>query len=204
MHGSPSCTITVARFRAWRAGVAVVALAGLATLGAWLLASPLGERPWPQAGVALAAIATVALAASLWRQPVVRLRWDGLGWTVAAAAGAGPEVPGRREVASDLGSFLLLPLSSRRQPGAGGGPLDPGRAQRPGARMACLSLRRPFAAASAWATARRAITPTLSDDVAVRRRAAGRAGQTRRRQGLRDAGREIPAADRATDRPDGA
>ena len=108
MHGSPSCTITVARFRAWRAGVAVVALAGLATLGAWLLASPLGERPWPQAGVALAAIATVALAASLWRQPVVRLRWDGLGWTVAAAAGAGPEVPGRMELAMDLGSFLLL------------------------------------------------------------------------------------------------
>ena len=118
MHGSPPCTITVARFRAWRAGVAVVALAGLATLGAWLLASPLGERPWPQAGVALAAIATVALAASLWRQPVVRLRWDGLGWTVAAAAGEGPEVPGRMEVAIDLGSFLLL----RFRPDGSSGP----------------------------------------------------------------------------------
>ena len=86
----------------------MVALAGLATLGAWLLASPLGERMWTQAGVALAAIATVGLAASLWRQPVLRLHWDGAGWTVAAASGVGREVPGRMELAIDLGSFLLL------------------------------------------------------------------------------------------------
>ena len=108
MHGSPPCTITVARFRAWRAGVAVVALAGLAVLGAWLVASPLGELAWVRAGVALAAIAIVALALSLWRQPVVRLRWDGVSWTVAAAAGEGQEVPGRMDLAIDLGSFLLL------------------------------------------------------------------------------------------------
>ena len=117
MHGSPSCTITVARFRAWRAGVAVVALAGLATLGAWLLASPLGERPGPQAGVALAAIATVALAASLWRQRPVRLRWDGVAWAMAPAADLGAERTCRLEVALDLGSFLLL----RFLPAAGAG-----------------------------------------------------------------------------------
>ena len=86
----------------------MVALAALATLGAWLLASPLGERAWVGVGVALAAIATVGLAASLWRQPSVRLRWDGLAWTVAEAAGMGPELPGRMELAIDLGSFLLL------------------------------------------------------------------------------------------------
>ena len=118
MHGSPPCTITVARFRAWRAGVGMVALAGLAVLGAWLLASPLGERAWPRAGVALAAIATVALAASLWRQTVVRLHWDGLGWSVAPAAGVGTEVPGRMELAIDLGSFLLL----RFRPAGSSGP----------------------------------------------------------------------------------
>ena len=86
----------------------MVALAALATLAAWLLASPLGELAWVRVGVAVAAIATVALAASLWRQSAVRLRWDGLAWTVAAAAGSGPEEPGRMELAIDLGSFLLL------------------------------------------------------------------------------------------------
>ena len=108
MHGSPPCTITVARFRAWRAGVASVALAGLATLGAWLAASPFGELAWVRAGVGLAAIATLALAVSLWRQPAVRLRWDGLAWTIAEEAGSGPEVPGRMALAIDLGTFLLL------------------------------------------------------------------------------------------------
>jgi hypothetical protein len=108
MHGSPPCAITVARFGAWRTAVAVVALAALATLGAWLLASPLGEDVWIRAGVAVAALATIALAASLWRQPAFRLRWDGLAWTIASAAGAAPESSGRMEVAIDLGGFLLL------------------------------------------------------------------------------------------------
>ena len=107
MHGSPPCAITVARFGAWRAAVAALALAALASLGAWVLASPLGEGDWVRAGVALASIATLALAASLWRQPVVDLRWDGLAWAVAVPAGA-PQVAGRLEIAIDLGSFLLL------------------------------------------------------------------------------------------------
>ncbi len=107
MHGSPPCTVTVVRFGAWRAAVAALALAALASLLAWLLGSPLGEGAWVRAGVAVAALATLALAVSLWRQPAVRLRWDGLAWTVAAPASA-PELSGRLEIAVDLGSFLLL------------------------------------------------------------------------------------------------
>ena len=107
MHGSPPCAVTVARFGAWRAAVAALALAALASLVAWLLGSPLGEGAWVRAGVAVAAIATLALAASLWRQPSARLRWDGLAWTVASPASAEP-VSGRLEVAIDLGSVLLL------------------------------------------------------------------------------------------------
>ena len=107
MHGSPPCALTVARFGAWRAAVAALALAALASLIAWTLTSPLGGGTWARAGVVLAALATLALAASLWRQPAVGLRWDGLAWTVEWPASAHP-VSGRLEIAIDLGSFLLL------------------------------------------------------------------------------------------------
>src|SRR5829696_3788252 len=108
MHGSPPCTITVARFAAWRVAVGAVALAALASLAAWAVGSPLAESPWVRAGVGVSALATLGIAASLWRQPVVRLRWDGLCWSLARAAGSASEVSGRMEVAIDLGSFLLL------------------------------------------------------------------------------------------------
>ena len=107
MHGSPPCALTVARFGAWRAAVAALALAALASLAAWLVGSPLGEDTRVRAGVAVTALVTLALAASLWRQPAVRLRWDGLAWAVAAPAD-GPELSGRLEIAIDRGSFLLL------------------------------------------------------------------------------------------------
>ena len=108
MHGSPSCTITVTRFAAWRVAVAAVLLAALASLGAWLLGSPLGADAWVRAAVGAAALVSVGLAASLWRQPPVRLRWDGVAWAMASAADLGTERSGRLEVAIDLGSFLLL------------------------------------------------------------------------------------------------
>ncbi|MEO5880939.1 MAG: hypothetical protein ABIQ06_00845 [Caldimonas sp.] len=109
MHGSPPCAITVARFVAWRVAVGTVALAALASLAAWLAGSPLGGSAWVRSGVAVSALVTLGLAVSLWRQPAVRLRWDGFVWSVAAAAAdAAPERAGRLEVAIDLGSFLLL------------------------------------------------------------------------------------------------
>ena len=108
MHGSPPCTITVARFTAWRVAVALVALAVLASLAAWMVGSPLAEAGWVRAGVALGALGCLGLAASLWRQPAVRLRWDGTGWAAAPAGHPEAERPGRLDVAIDLGSFLLL------------------------------------------------------------------------------------------------
>ena len=108
MHGSPPCAITVARFPAWRAAVGAVTLAALASLAGWLLGSPLGESPWVRLGVAAAALATVALAVSLWRLPAVRLSWDGSQWSLAPVDRQAAAVPGRLDVAVDLGSFLLL------------------------------------------------------------------------------------------------
>jgi hypothetical protein len=108
MHGSPSCAISVGRFGVWRAAVGTVAAAALASLAAWLFASPLGEDAWVRAGVAAAALATLALAVSLWRVSPVRLVWDGVGWSVAPASGAEPAASGTLDVAVDLGGFLLL------------------------------------------------------------------------------------------------
>ncbi len=120
MHGSPSCAIAVARFGAWRAAVAIVAAAALGSLAAWRFGSPRGESIWVRGAVAAAALATLALAASLWRVPPVRLVWDGLVWSVAPVSGAEPATPGRLDVAVDLGAFLLLRFvpAGRRSPAA--------------------------------------------------------------------------------------
>ena len=109
MRGSPSCEITVVRFGAWRAAVGSVAGAALASLATWLATSPLGAGTGVRAGVALAALAVVALAGSLLRTPGVILRWDGALWS--AASSLSPSVApttGDLSVALDLGSFLLL------------------------------------------------------------------------------------------------
>jgi len=128
MHGSPSCTITVTRFAAWRVAVAAVLLAALASLLAWVLGSPLGADAWVRAAVAAAALVSVGLAVSLWRQAPVRLRWDGLAWAMAPAADSGAERPGRLEVAIDLGSFLLLRFLPAQAGRAGGRWIPVGRA----------------------------------------------------------------------------
>ena len=90
-------------------------------------ASPLGEGAWIRAGVAASALATVALAASLWRQPAVRLA-------------LGRRSPGRSAPAAALRRSCRAGWRSRstwarscccastgRPLGAGGRPLDPGR-----------------------------------------------------------------------------
>jgi hypothetical protein len=108
MHGSPSCAIAVARFGAWRAAVGTVAAFALGSLAAWLLTAPQGGNLWVRAAVAVAALATLALAISLWRVSPVRLVWDGLGWSVAPASDPEAATPGSLDVAVDLGAFLLL------------------------------------------------------------------------------------------------
>ena len=109
MRGSPSCEIAVARFDAWRAAVGLVAVAGLASMATWLATSPLGAGVGVRAGVAVAALAVVVLAASLLRTPGVILRWDGALWSVASRGSTSvPPAVGDLSVALDLGSFLLL------------------------------------------------------------------------------------------------
>src|SRR4051812_37134683 len=103
MHGSPPCTIAVSRFAAWRVAVGAVALAAVASLAAWFAGSTFAESAWVRAGVAVAALVSLGLAASLWRQPAVRLRWDGFAWSLAAASEPAAERAGRLEVAIDLG-----------------------------------------------------------------------------------------------------
>ena len=109
MRGSPPCEVTVARFGLWRAVVAIVAAAALLSLAAWLVTSPLGESVWARGGVAAVALATLVMAASLWRVAAVTLCWNGLEWSVPPASGSSSgSAPGALDVAVDLGAFLLL------------------------------------------------------------------------------------------------
>jgi hypothetical protein len=108
MHGSPSCAIAVGRFGVWRAAVGTVAALALGSLAAWLITAPQGGNPWVRAAIAAAALATLALAISLWRVSPVRLLWDGLVWSVAPASEPEAATPGTLDVAVDLGAFLLL------------------------------------------------------------------------------------------------
>ncbi|MGZ5713510.1 MAG: hypothetical protein ACXWIG_05075 [Caldimonas sp.] len=105
----PSCAITVTRFGAWRVAILIVALAAEAALAIWLATSPLGASVPVRIGIAAAALAVVALAASLLRMPPLTLRWDGREWSVLPVAGSSPGPwAGELRVAIDLGSFLLL------------------------------------------------------------------------------------------------
>ena len=205
MHGSPPCAITVVRFGVWRAAVAAVALAALAALGAWL------ARARRSASGAWARSRRGGLRRSppsrwrrrSWRQPAVRLRWDGLAGPSSAAAGAGRSSRAGWRSRSTCGSFLLLrfvPAGGRgRRPSAGS------RSAARGLEHEWHALRCAVYSPQPAARARRGrAAPTLNDERPGRRRPAGRAGQAGRRQGLRDAGRQVPAPDRAADRPHGA
>ena len=101
MRACPPCQVSLRRFGVWRAVVALLALAGAATLAGWLA----GQEPPRSIGlmtlVALAALSMLALAASLWRVPAQSLRWDGRAWLLDAA-------PGELKVSIDLGPWMLL------------------------------------------------------------------------------------------------
>ena len=89
------------RFGVWRAAVAALTSAGVASMVAWLI----GREPPVSTGLmtpaAMAALLMLALAMSLWRVPAQSLRWDGRAWQLDA-------VPGELKVAIDLGPWMLL------------------------------------------------------------------------------------------------
>jgi len=114
MRDSPAVQVHLRRFEVWRAAVALVAFAALASCVAWAIAmaGTNGDQSMPLVfGLALAlAAATVALAMSLMRVHAGVLSGAGGGWTFSPDVG--PSVSGALTVAIDWGSFLLLRLES--------------------------------------------------------------------------------------------
>ena len=120
-------------------------------------------------------------------------------WTFVADAGAAAQ-PARSRWRSTSAPGCCC-ASSTRRPATGS--LAAGAAARPGGALARPALRGVCAAAL---RRRRADGPRAAapNERSRRRRPAGRARQARRRQGVRDAGRQVPAPHRAADRPHGA
>ncbi len=100
--------------RAWRAFVALAALAASGSLLAWVGLDDVrrGSPLWWCAAFAGIAICLV-MAASLWPRGTSRLAFDGVAWQWRPAArGAGEAQTVRPQVAVDLGFWVLLRLRS--------------------------------------------------------------------------------------------
>jgi hypothetical protein len=97
MRAAPALRVTVRRFAAWRAAVALLCAATAAALAAWWAAAL-----WAVAAAVLAGAASLALT----RRPPLALSWDGERWQ----AGSGGDASVTPRVMLDLGDFLLLRL----------------------------------------------------------------------------------------------
>ena len=98
--------------------VGSVAAASLAWLVAWACLAPGAQFAGARVAVALAGLAVLALAASLLGQPARCLRWDDSVWACGdLATPSSVPIPGKLEVAIDLGSFMLLRLTARELAG---------------------------------------------------------------------------------------
>lgn len=106
MRAAPACQVSLKRFGVWRGAVLTLTFLGLASIAArWATHERAADTSIVVAGV-LAAIALVALAASLVQAQPVALRWDGRVWHLGQHAG--DPVPGDLRVAIDLGPWMLL------------------------------------------------------------------------------------------------
>ncbi|MDQ6628745.1 MAG: hypothetical protein M3Z29_09900 [Pseudomonadota bacterium] len=109
MRGSPPCQVALCHFGIWRVSLVALGVAVLATLGAWGVLAPEGPAfSWLVGAALLGALLALAVCVSLWRPSAGVLRWDGAGWSFAAASPAGPAIPGRLMLRVDLGAFMLL------------------------------------------------------------------------------------------------
>ena len=109
MRAIAACQFTLTRFGVWRAAIAGLLVCVLASLAVWWLARPIDWQWRFAAAAGLAALAAVALAASLIQIKAVSLRWDGQRWHLGPADSAGHEpFAGDLSVALDLAGWMLL------------------------------------------------------------------------------------------------
>lgn len=106
MRATPAFQVTLHPSRAWRAAIAVPALAALAALLAWALAEPIDAAR--AAGLAGGLLA-VAACATLARARPLSLRWDTQSWRLGPAERRGEEPwAGTLAVAIDASAWMLL------------------------------------------------------------------------------------------------
>jgi hypothetical protein len=104
MRAAPALRVTVRRFAAWRAAVALLCATAAAALAGWSL-----SLSWACAAAVLAA----AISLPLTRRAPLPLSWDGEQWH--AGPDGAPAVTPR--VMLDLGDFLLLRLDGAGRAG---------------------------------------------------------------------------------------
>lgn len=106
MRASPAFQLTIDRFGAWRAALAVPWLAAACALPAWLLS---GELSLPRTAAFAAGVLALAACTRLARVDPMSLRWDTSAWRLGPAATRGEEPwVGTLAVAIDLGPWMLL------------------------------------------------------------------------------------------------
>ena len=118
MRASPVIQVSLRRFSAWRAAVALLTLAGLMVNSAWLLGREGMPVPSFAIGIVGSTLALVWLGLSLGQMPAADLCWDGQGWSLKSLLPANADpVAGDISVAIDLGAWMLLrfrPLNASR------------------------------------------------------------------------------------------
>jgi len=106
MQPAPAVSFECEDGGAWRAVQALLIAVAAAAMVRWL-AGWAGLLAWP--GALVASIAGLGVIFVVWRRertPAPRLTWDGHRWQLRS--GALPAVPGRVQVAMELGSWMLL------------------------------------------------------------------------------------------------
>ena len=106
MRASPAFQLTIDRFGAWRAALAVPWLAAACALCAWLLS---GEFSVARAAAGAAGVVVLAACLRPARIEAMSLRWDTRAWWLGPASTRGEEPwRGTLAVALDLGPWMLL------------------------------------------------------------------------------------------------
>ena len=109
MRVSDVFQVTLRRFGVWHGALACVAVCASAALVGWMVAQPDAPGVVAWTGAAAALVAILALAGSLRVRSALGLRFDGQTWHLDPVDTIGAEpLPGRLDVAIDLGAWMLL------------------------------------------------------------------------------------------------
>ena len=111
MRAHAAAQFTLTHFGAWRWAVLALSVLVAMLAVAWVAASgsPARSWPWPVSVAGLALLGAWLVAVQPRLRPVT-LAWDGQGWQLAAATGQAhtAAVAGDLSVAIDLGAWMLL------------------------------------------------------------------------------------------------